>query len=199
MKMSISIRSAIPAYFFLVALIVISAQQPTKPDPPSKLVLRPSPEYFEGTIREAGAGPCNFSLRINEWSTNEEMRLLAAMPRINYQMALADKLAQMKPKGSFRYRASDGFNIKVTQSFIEPSGTLTVEALSERGERFVPDVMGIIYCPFTLIVIRLDSKGNGSGRVFTASHVTFGPNGFMGTEGQSFRRFELLGVTSKAR
>ena len=186
-------------YFFLVAFIVVSAQQPTKPELPSQSVLRPSSEHFEGTIRQSGGSPSSFSLKINEWSTNEELRLLAAMPRTDYQMALANRLAQMQPKGSFRYRASEGFNIKVAQSFIDHSGNRTVEALSERGDRFVSDGMGITYCPFALIVIHLDSKGNGSGKVFTASYITFGSNGFIGTEVQSFRRFELLGVTSKAK
>lgn len=175
-----------------------NAQQPSLPSYAPVGTVALGHQHFEGTSRTAAGGPGLFFLDIKEWSTLAEIQALAVSRKGGLNENLLHQMAAMPAKGFCSYGNDHGINVQVTYSMMLPSGERLVEALSERDYPLVGNPSaGLMYCPFTLIYLRLDTKGNGSGQVLLAPGVRFRSDGYIELGPKTYWKYDLLGVETK--
>lgn len=119
------------------------------------------------------------------------------------QKALAEQLEKMKKKGNLSLSSGKGADIVAGRFTTLPSGERVIWAVSNRALFFetlggVPTIAGFPLMPsYTVMKIRVDSEGNGSGTMFAGAQLKFGADGGIEIGFEGAQVFNLLGVTSK--
>jgi hypothetical protein len=193
----------------LVALFALSlaaprAQQTASAAAPPAPKPGLAPERFEGVFADsAGAIPrfqaAFFILKINEWSSDEEIKTLAATLKSDGQRALLDAFTKMKPKATMTVRNSMGADMIVCRSYALPSGERIVRLVTNRRMAFAEmkySARSSGY-PFSVIEIRFDAQGKGKGILIASAQLSFGPEGRLDVKAFGAQPFQLMDVTFK--
>lgn len=188
-------------------LVMIWAQQPVPAVPTPAQAKGLKSERFEGILSDRKRGPATqqpsfFILKVNSWSSDEEILALARELKVGGQKALLQHLATLKPNGTLAYRATEGSDMVVTRSVTFPSGERLVQALSDRAINLKwtnqphPDLSSL-NCPFVLVNIRFNAKGKGQGTMLATSQISIGADGIIEATAKGIEPLEFLDVTAK--
>ena len=140
-----------------------------------------------------------FILRINEWSSDDEIKTLAATLKHGGQRALVDAFTKMKPRAIMTVRNSMGADMIVCRSYTLPSGERIVRLVTNRRMAFAEmkyATRSSSY-PFSVIEIRFDAQGKGKGFLIASAQLSFGPDGRLDVKSFGTQPFQLMDVTFK--
>lgn len=188
---------------FAASLVALQAQQPAAPAPaPAKPA--PAPERFEGVFADSGGAiprfqAAHFILKVEEWSSDQEVMALAAALKSGGQKALLDAFWKLKPKAYMTVRNSMGADLVVCRSYTTPSGERVVRFVTNRRMSFAElkyAARSTDY-PFGVIEIRFDAQGKGKGVVIASAQLSFDPDGNLNVKAFGTQPFQLLDVAFK--
>ena len=157
-------------------------------------------EVFLGRVFNMGGPPTagktfEFTLRIEAYSTDEEVVNLAAILANHGPDALRKELWNMKEKGWVKIGNSLGYPVAVFRSIPQEKGRI-VRAFSDRPIEMVEAMRGLRSrdFPFGLIELYLDENGNGEGKLLPAADARFNENGTIEIVSLGTQPFRILNV-----
>jgi hypothetical protein len=154
----------VPALLVLVCSLAF-AQSNGQPERFTANAVSLSPEY--------GTGQQTVEMTVNRWSPNAERTRLVAVLQEKGPGELLKQLQKMKPVGRIRTPDSIGYDLRYAQQTPSEDGGRTIVIATDRPIGFWEATQrprSIDY-PFTLIQMKLDRDGNGSGTLSYATRI----------------------------
>lgn len=171
------------------------------------LAAAPSPaagETFTGTIVDAGgsipgATSAHFTIQIDEYSTDDEVRELLGVLKEQGPEGLEKALFKVE-KGWIRIGTSLGYPLSVTRS-LEGDGVRVIRVATDRPIQMFEVWRGLrsLDHPFGFAEIRLDGQGKGEGQLIAAASIEFNEQGALEIESLGVKPFRLLNVKQKQK
>ena len=166
----------------LTSLVVLSVVAPLNARDDDRATMR---QEFSGVAVSIGTpgnptGVAPVDIVITRWSTAEERQRLVSAFSGEGQSAAVDKLQDMKPVGTIRVsRQTLAYDLRYAHEFKDEDGGRRIFLLTDRPigawEAFVQPRYSDY--PFTLIEMRLDRNGRGSGTITLAAKITASEDG----------------------
>jgi hypothetical protein len=156
--------TAVPALVVLVCSLAF-AQSNGQPERFTANAVSLSPEY--------GTGQQTVEMTVNRWSPNAERTRLVAVLQEKGPGELLKQLQKMKPVGRIRTPDSIGYDLRYAQQTPSEDGGRTIVIATDRPIGFWEATQrprSIDY-PFTVIQMKLDRDGNGSGTLSYATRI----------------------------
>jgi hypothetical protein len=156
--------TAVPALVVLVCSLAL-AQSNGQPERFTANAVSLSPEY--------GTGQQTVEMTVNRWSPNAERTRLVAVLQEKGPGELLKQLQKMKPVGRIRTPDSIGYDLRYAQQTPSEDGGRTIVIATDRPIGFWEATQrprSIDY-PFTVIQMKLDRDGNGSGTLSYATRI----------------------------
>jgi hypothetical protein len=155
---------AVPALVVLVCSLAL-AQSNGQPERFTANAVSLSPEY--------GTGQQTVEMTVNRWSPNAERTRLVAVLQEKGPGELLKQLQKMKSVGRIRTPDSIGYDLRYAQQTPSEDGGRTIVIATDRPIGFWEATQrprSIDY-PFTVIQMKLDRDGNGSGTLSYATRI----------------------------
>ena len=151
----------------LLILLAVAAYAQTNGQPErfTANAVSISPEY--------GTGQRIVEMNIDRWSPNSERERLVAALQTKGSDALLKQLQKNKPVGRIRTPDSLGYDLRYAQQTPLPDGGRMIVIATDRPIGFweaTHQPRSIDY-PFTVIQMKLDRDGNGSGTLSYATRI----------------------------
>jgi len=156
--------TAVPALVVLVCSLAF-AQSNGQPERFTANAVSLSPEY--------GTGQQTVEMTVNRWSPNAERTRLVAVLQEKGPGELLKQLQKMKSVGRIRTPDSIGYDLRYAQQTPSEDGGRTIVIATDRPIGFWEATQrprSIDY-PFTVIQMKLDRDGNGSGTLSYATRI----------------------------
>jgi len=156
--------TAVPALVVLVCSLAF-AQSNGQPERFTANAVLLSPEY--GTRQQT------VEMTVNRWSPNAERTRLVAVLQEKGPGELLKQLQKMKSVGRIRTPDSIGYDLRYAQQTPSEDGGRTIVIATDRPIGFWEATQrprSIDY-PFTVIQMKLDRDGNGSGTLSYATRI----------------------------
>jgi hypothetical protein len=156
--------TAVPALVVLVCSLAL-AQSNGQPERFTANAVSLSPEY--------GTGQQTVEMTVNRWSPNAERTRLVAVLQEKGPGELLKQLQKMKSVGRIRTPDSIGYDLRYAQQTPSEDGGRTIVIATDRPIGFWEATQrprSIDY-PFTVIQMKLDRDGNGSGTLSYATRI----------------------------
>ncbi|HKC57461.1 MAG TPA: hypothetical protein VKC35_15105, partial [Vicinamibacterales bacterium] len=156
--------AAVPALVVLVCSLAF-AQSNGQPERFTANAVSLSPEY--------GTGQQTVEMTINRWSPNAERTRLVTLLQEKGPNELLKQLQKIKPVGRIRTPDSIGYDLRYAQQTPSEDGGRTIVIATDRPIGFWEATQrprSIDY-PFTVIQMKLDRDGNGSGTLSYATRI----------------------------
>jgi hypothetical protein len=156
--------TVVPALVVLVCSLAF-AQSNGQPERFTANAVSLSPEY--------GTGQQTVEMTVNRWSPNAERTRLVAVLQEKGPGELLKQLQKMKSVGRIRTPDSIGYDLRYAQQTPSEDGGRTIVIATDRPIGFWEATQrprSIDY-PFTVIQMKLDRDGNGSGTLSYATRI----------------------------
>lgn len=156
-----------------------------------------TPEQFTARIIDAGgaipgANSAFVTIRVDEYSTDEEVAVLANLLARQGQDAVEDALRDIE-KGWIRIGPSLGYPLSIARSFTVDGGRI-IRVVTDRPIMMFESRRGLRSkdYPFGIVELRLDAEGKGSGRLLAAAQAEITPEGKLDIESYGLEPFRLV-------
>ena len=161
----------------------------------------PGPVEYRGNLVNLGGGPRGASagyinLRVDQLSTDEEVKRLAEVLAQGGQDALLKALWSAEAKGYIKVGGGLGYDVQVIRSLPGPDGTRIVRFVTDRPIQFGEVYRGTrsMDYPFGIVELRLGADGKGEGIMIFAAQAKFGADGKLEVESYSTPSLKILKV-----
>jgi hypothetical protein len=146
---------------FLNCCISISQESESKP-----------PVDFKGTVIDVAGSVPTFKMKIEKYTSDEDVDRFAKLLTEKGPDALASTLHDVK-NGTFSVGSSFPYHLSITRTF-EKDGKRVVRALTDRPLTMFKKFRSLtdMDYPFGFIEIILDSNGKGTGQIVVATQIT---------------------------
>ena len=175
---------------FMICCISIGQEPESKP-----------PVEFKGTIVDtSGAIPGNgvptFKLKIEKYTSNEEVLAFAKLLKEKGQDALGTTLHDVK-NGTVSIGSSFPYHVSITRTF-EQEGMRVIRVLTDRPIAMSEKYRSLrdVDHPFGFIEIIADSNGKGSGQIVVATEIEI-VDGRLQMKYSGLEPFRINNVTAK--
>ena len=153
------------AVLFMLLAVVGYAQTNGQPERFTANAVSLSPEY--------GTGQRIVEINVDRWSPNAERERLVSTLQTKGPNELLKQLQKNKPVGRIRTPDSLGYDLRYAQQTPLPEGGRMIVIATDRPIGFWEATQrprSIDY-PFTVIQMKLDREGNGSGTISYATRI----------------------------
>jgi hypothetical protein len=153
------------AVLLMLLAVVVYAQTNGQPERFTANAVSTSPEY--------GTGQRLVEITINRWLPNTERERLVAALQTKGPNELLKQLQKNKPVGRIRTPDSLGYDLRYAQETALPDGGRMIVIATDRPIGFWEATQrprSFDY-PFTVIQMKLDREGNGSGTLSYATRI----------------------------
>src|SRR6187551_2163809 len=153
------------AVLFMLLAVVGYAQTNGQPERFTANAVSLSPEY--------GTGQRIVEINVDRWSPNTERERLVSTLQTKGPNELLKQLQKNKPVGRIRTPDSLGYDLRYAQQTPLPEGGRMIVIATDRPIGFWEATQrprSIDY-PFTVIQMKLDREGNGSGTISYATRI----------------------------
>jgi len=133
------------------------------------------PARFTGLAIGDAGGSAPIDGAISRWSTRAEVEQVAAAFSDSGMDGLVRALERLKRVGFFRQTGSLGTDLQFSEQVAQPDGGLRITLMGERRLAF-GEVPGIAYSadfPLTVIELRVNNQGEGTGTIWPATRITY--------------------------
>jgi len=154
------------------------------------------PERFTGVLANtAGEGTVQVTVHIDSYTSPDEVRSLSTLLEEKGQDAVVAKLFKMKGHGWIRIGSSLGYEVPIISTVPTATGR-DIVIVADRPIQFWEQWRGTrsLEYPFGMIVLKLDSSGNGTGKLIAAMRARFEKNGTVELESYGTEPFVIIGV-----
>jgi hypothetical protein len=154
------------AVLFMLLAVVAYAQTNGQPERFTANAVSTSPEY--------GTGQQIVEITIDRWSPNAERQRLVTALQTKGSDELLKQLQKNKPVGRIRTPDSLGYDLRYAQQTPLPEGGRMVVIATDRPIGFweATEHPRSFDYPFTVIQMKLDREGNGTGTISYATRIT---------------------------
>jgi len=154
------------AVLFTLLAVVAYAQTNGQPERFTANAVSTSPEY--------GTGQQIVEITIDRWSPNAERQRLVTALQTKGSDELLKQLQKNKPVGRIRTPDSLGYDLRYAQQTPLPEGGRMVVIATDRPIGFweATEHPRSFDYPFTVIQMKLDREGNGTGTLSYATRIT---------------------------
>ena len=181
------------AVLFMLLAVVAYAQTNGQPERFTANAVSTSPEY--------GTGQQIVEITINRWSPNAERERLVAALQTKGSDELLKQLQKNKPVGRIRTPDSLGYDLRYAQQTTLPEGGRMVVIATDRPIGFweaTQHPRSFDY-PFTVIQMKLDRNGNGSGTLSYATRIVAHENNVIELEDFATQPIMLNNIRAEAK
>ena len=180
-----------------VALMLLAAvaygQTNLQPERFTANAVSTSPEY--------GTGQRLVEITVDRWSPNAERERLVASLQTKGPDELLKQLQKNKPVGRIRTPDSLGYDLRYAQQTTLPEGGRMIVIATDRPIGFweaTQQPRSIDY-PFTVIQMKLDREGKGSGTISYATRIVAHENNVIELEDFATRPIMLNNIKSEPK
>lgn len=180
------------------AVVSLLASQPVinqENDKPEKNTERIT-AVAQGTSGAIAGSAANVTIRVNEYSSDQEVMELAEALRANGQDELEKQLDKIKEKGNISVATSLGYGVPVIRERQTEGGGRRVALLTNRPISFYEarnSPRSRDY-RFGVVILQLDAKGEGSGVLYGATQIKFDKNNQLEVEHYGMTPIRLVNV-----
>jgi hypothetical protein len=159
-----------------------------------------TPERLTGRIVNtgSGAGSYNFTLQINDLSSDEEIAELQNLLKESGYKDVLKVMEKMEPNGWVRIGDDLRVNVAVIRSIPTEAGRL-IRAVTYRTLHFTEEMEATRSRKyrFGMVDILLDADGAGEGTVFVAARFMFNKDGGLEVESYGIAPVKVLNMQAK--
>jgi hypothetical protein len=157
----------------LLLAVGISSLSPASPVPQDKKKPEAYSAVAQGTGGAVGARAIQFDFRINEYTTDQEVKDLAALLKEKGQDALRHALEKLE-KGRINAVGRTGNDIAVARKRQHGNSTI-ITIVTARNMPFLElySMSRTTDYPFGFLQVTLNEKGEGTGKIMAAASIKF--------------------------
>jgi hypothetical protein len=181
------------AVLFMLLAVVGYAQTNGQPERFTANAVSLSPEY--------GTGQRIVEINVDRWSPNAERERLVSTLQTKGPNELLKQLQKNKPVGRIRTPDSLGYDLRYAQQTPLPEGGRMIVIATDRPIGFWEATQrprSIDY-PFTVIQMKLDREGNGSGTISYATRIVAHENNVIELEDFATQPIMLNNIKSQPK
>ena len=181
------------AVLFMLLAVVGYAQTNGQPERFTANAVSLSPEY--------GTGQRIVEINVDRWSPNAERERLVSTLQTKGPNELLKQLQKNKPVGRIRTPDSLGYDLRYAQQTPLPEGGRMIVIATDRPIGFWEATQrprSIDY-PFTVIQMKLDREGNGSGTISYATRIVAHENNVIELEDFATQPIMLNNIHAEAK
>ena len=181
------------AVLFMLLAVVGYAQTNGQPERFTANAVSLSPEY--------GTGQRIVEINVDRWSPNAERERLVSTLQTKGPNELLKQLQKNKPVGRIRTPDSLGYDLRYAQQTPLPEGGRMIVIATDRPIGFWEATQrprSIDY-PFTVIQMKLDREGNGSGTISYATRIVAHENNVIELEDFATQPIMLNNIKSRPK
>jgi len=181
------------AVLLMLFAVAAYAQTNGQPERFTANAVSLSPEY--------GTGQRIVEITVDRWSPNAERERLVAALRTKGPDELLKQLQKNKPVGRIRTPDSLGYDLRYAQQTPLPEGGRMIVIATDRPIGFweaTQHPRSIDY-PFTVIQMKLDREGNGSGTLSYATRIVAHENNVIELEDFATQPIMLNNIRAEAK
>ena len=181
------------AVLLMLLAVVAYAQTNGQPERFTANAVSTSPEY--------GTGQRIVEITVDRWSPNAERERLVAALQTKGSDELLKQLQKNKPVGRIRTPDSLGYDLRYAQQTALPEGGRMVVIATDRPIGFWEATQrprSFDY-PFTVIQMKLDREGNGSGTISYATRIVAHENNVIELEDFATQPIMLNNIKAEPR
>jgi hypothetical protein len=181
------------AVLFMLLAVVAYAQTNGQPERFTANAVSTSPEY--------GTGQQIVEITIDRWSPNAERQRLVTALQTKGSDELLKQLQKNKPVGRIRTPDSLGYDLRYAQQTPLPEGGRMVVIATDRPIGFweATEHPRSFDYPFTVIQMKLDREGNGTGTISYATRITAHENNVIELEDFATQPIMLNNIKAKPK
>jgi len=181
------------AVLFMLLAVVGYAQTNGQPERFTANAVSLSPEY--------GTGQRIVEITVDRWSPNAERERLVSTLQTKGPNELLKQLQKNKPVGRIRTPDSLGYDLRYAQQTPLPEGGRMIVIATDRPIGFweATERPRSIDYPFTVIQMKLDREGNGSGTISYATRIVAHENNVIELEDFATQPIMLNNIKSQPK
>jgi hypothetical protein len=181
------------AVLFMLLAVVGYAQTNRQPERFTANAVSLSPEY--------GTGQRIVEISVDRWSPNAERERLVSTLQTKGPNELLKQLQKNKPVGRIRTPDSLGYDLRYAQQTPLPEGGRMIVIATDRPIGFweATERPRSIDYPFTVIQMKLDREGNGSGTISYATRIVAHENNVIELEDFAMQPIMLNNIKSRPK